>query len=219
MVLHINLMARGTCPHSFIMQLRSLSETFGSNVFTNSAEEASSRTPTLSRWMGSLWLKSLWDSREVTRRFMWLHLTRSSSISLRTSCLTWVSLDSSKSSALSKIRTKGDRHFRKHWMSRSEGDTWSASLASSNIPSRFETKSCLVFNPRRDVKYTGIFLSRNSCATWMATEVFPNPGGPQTSTSRVDPSVNWSKIFLLSSLRPTKCGILSGIHDSGNGGP
>ena len=49
----------------------------------------------------------------------------------------------------------------------------------------------------------------------MATDVFPNPGGPQTLTSRVTSSVKWSSTALHSLSRPTKFGNASGMHWSG----
>ena len=49
----------------------------------------------------------------------------------------------------------------------------------------------------------------------MATDVFPNPGGPQTLTSRVTSSVIWSSTALHSLSRPTKFGISSGVEESG----
>ena len=49
----------------------------------------------------------------------------------------------------------------------------------------------------------------------MAADVFPNPGGPQTLTSRVTESVKWSSIDLHAFSRPTKFGISSGMDESG----
>ena len=49
----------------------------------------------------------------------------------------------------------------------------------------------------------------------MATDVFPNPGGPQTLTSRVTEFVKLSSIVIHALSRPTKCGISSGMDESG----
>ena len=49
----------------------------------------------------------------------------------------------------------------------------------------------------------------------MVTDVFPNPGGPQTLTSRVTPSVRLCSTALHSLSRPTKFDNSSGMDESG----
>ena len=124
--------------------------------------------------------------------------------------------DSSTSSALSKITTKGSRNSRRHWITVWKGEKCVACLlVPAKMLSNFETISSLLFTPRTEMKYVGVFLSRKWCATSMATDVFPNPGAPQMLISRLSPETNGFNTAARSSSRPTKSGFLSGRQDMG----
>ena len=222
---HNIFIANGTCPHSCVICVQLLALISGSNLETKVWAKASS---------SGFILKPLWpwkctsinsrDSRVVTMNLtVWVCL-KISSRSCRTTSFTFGQPLSSKSSALSRINTEGFKSLLNSWQSSSSMDRcWTDGclfiVGCLRKLRNFEVRSALECSPRKDTQYTGSPWDWSSWPAAIATDVFPNPGEPQTYTSRIDSESTCLMISSHSLWRPAKSGTIGGRAARKSNGP
>ena len=224
---HNSFIASGTFPQMCVTFIQSERLPSGSNFWTSCWEDESSSFLILTAWCP--WKrksKNLKDSLVVRRKVTLSLRFRISSSRLITSSFTFGTPLSSKSSALSRMKTQCSDISSNFEQSSSSAAKLCASVWWSSLsvvdwrskPRNFDVRSPLDFIPRNDMKYTGRPCAWRSCPTAITTDVFPNPGEPHTDTSRVEAEVTWPIISSHSFSRPVKLGTFEGRHDLGRRG-
>ena len=215
-------MARGTFPQIFETFRHSDVPAAGSKFWTRHWDDTSSSSLILTAWCP--WnrkFKNSQDSLVVSRKVTLLLWSRISAIKLMTSSFTFGMPLSNKSSALSRMKVQGSDISSKSEQSSSSADKrWSLwnVLDRRNKPRSLDVRSLFNVSPRSERKYNGRPCALRRCPTVIATDVLPNPGEPQTVTSRVASEVKCSRISLHSLSRPVKWGTIWERRDSGSRG-
>lgn len=128
------------------------------------------------------------------------------------------------SSAWSRIRTVRSDISLRRWESSASIERNFGCCCSSLTTVRVKrlrmlnARSGIEWRPGMERKYTENPRERRWFPTAIATEVFPNPGGPQIDTILADPEATWSMISSHSVLRPVKQGTFGGQYDFCNDG-
>ena len=208
---HSNLIAKGTCPQIWVIRLQSEVLASGSNSCTRDLEDVSSSGLILTAdwWNSRCKSRNPKDSLVVIANFtFWFRLRISSRNSTTSSRFTFGRPLSSKSSALSRMKTRSSDISLKSWQSSSSRDKcWAEKVFFEGCLKKlrsFEVKSAFDRSPRNESQKTGKPLDWISWPTAMATDVFPNPGEPHMDTIRVDSENKWPMISSHSFWRPVK---------------
>ena len=191
---HNNFVANGTLPQVCLTFILSDLFASGSNSWTRFREDCSSSSLILKAWCPLKRRFKNWQDSLVVRRNVTLSLRlRISPIKSITYSLTSGRPLSKRSSALSRMKTKGFVIWAKIEQSSSSAVKRCDAVAGCvSNPRNLDVRSLFSLRPRNERKYPDRPCAWRQCPMAITVDVFPNPGELHMETRRVASLFSWA---------------------------
>ena len=191
---HNNFMANGTLPQVCLTFILSDLLASGSNSWTRFREDCSSSSLILKAWCPlKRRFKNSQDSLVVRRNVTLSLRLRISPIKSITYSLTSGRPLSKRSSALSRMKTKGFVIWAKIEQSSSSAVKRCDAVAGCvSNPRNLDVRSLFSLRPRNERKYPNRPCAWRQCPMAITVDVFPNPGELHMKTRRVASLFTWA---------------------------